>query len=445
MMPEPAANSDALREIDRRHVWHPYTPIDTWLHPEREPPVIDRAEGAYYVTREGRRLLDGFGSWWVCNLGHGYPRVREAVHAQLDRMAHVAIAGVVHEPAARLAERLSAVAPAGLTRSFYSDNGSTSVEVAIRAAFQYFQQNGQPERTRFVSLEGAYHGDTIGAVSVGGIPLFHERFGPLTFETLRAPSPAGGPTPDWHVEAFAALEQLVQQHADELAAVVVEPLVQGAAGMLMYPPEYLRRLRALCDEHGVLIIADEVFVGFGRTGTLFACEQAGITPDFLCLSKGLTGGVLPFAVTMTTERIFDGFRGTADRTFFYGHSYCGHPLGCAAALAVLDAFEHDGILERAALRSAEMGAWAAQMGVRDGVADARVTGTVAAIQLGGDADYSRQIGWRIAAEALDRGAWLRPLGNVVYLVPALTIEAHQLAELLEITSAAIDAALADAG
>lgn len=444
-MTERRPTSDELRAIDRRHVWHPYTPIDRWEQPGREPPVIDRAEGVYYVTREGRRLLDGFGSWWVCNLGHGYPRVRDAVRAQLDRMAHVAIAGVVHEPAAVLAERLCAAAPPGLTRAFYSDNGSTSVEVAIRAAFQFFQQNDQPKRRRFVSLEGAYHGDTIGAVSVGGIPLFHERFGPLTFETLRAPTPAGGHGPHWHVEAFAALETLMRDNASELAAVVIEPLVQGAAGMLMYPPSYLRSLRALCDELGVFLIADEVFVGFGRTGTLFACEQAEITPDFLCLSKGLTAGVLPFAATLTTERVYDGFRGSADRTLFYGHSYCGHPLGCAAALAVLDAFEHDDVLDNAAARSLQMQAWAQQMKGRPGVADARVTGTVAAVQIGGDSDYTQTVGEKIVGEAFDRGAWLRPLGNVVYLVPALTITAAQLDELLAITTAAVDAALTDAG
>lgn len=428
----------ATRERDRRFVWHPYQPTDRWLDPPFEPPVIAEAEGVWLTTAEGDRLIDGVGSWWVSNLGHGHPRVRAAMHEQLDRMCHVAMAGLVHEPAVQLAERLVAATPPGLDHVFYSDDGSTAVEVAIRAAFQYWQQNGAPERTVFLSLAGAYHGDTIGTVSVGGIPLFHRVFGPLTFETIQVPSPAVRPDDDWHVEAFDALETRLRAEAHRVAAVVIEPLVQGAAGMLMYPPSYLARLRALCDELDVFLIADEVFVGFGRTGTLFACEQAGITPDLMCLSKGLTGGALPFAATLATGRIFDGFRGGGDRTFFYGHSYCGNPLACAAANAVLDAFEQDDVLAASHARAEEMADALARIGEHPGVSRTRQTGLIGAVQLGdGSSDYASELGWRVYKAALDRGAYLRPLGNVIYFVPALTIEPDELAQLMSIAEAAI--------
>lgn len=432
-----SAATPPLIAADRQYVWHPYTDMDAWCAASPQP-VIVGANGPHIHTDDGRTLIDGVGSWWVTNLGHGYPRVRDAMAAQLEAFSHVAIAGLVHAPSVRLAERLAKVAPPGLTRTFYSDNGSTAVEVAVRGAFQYWQQNGAPKKRVFVSLEGAYHGDTIGAVSVGGIDTFHKVFGPLLFETIRAPSPGRS----WYVDAFDALEKALRERHEEIAAVIVEPLVQGAAGMLMHPPEYLTRLRALCDELDVFLIADEVFVGFGRTGTLFACEQAGITPDFLCLSKGLSAGFLPFAVTMTTERVFDGFSGGPTRTFHYGHSMCGNPLGCSAALAVLDAFEQDGILEHAAKLESRIGAWLAQMAERPFVSDARHTGTIAAVQIGGTAAYDRPIGWRIYAEALRRGAYLRPLGNVTYFVPPLTTPLPVLDELLAIAEEAIDAAIA---
>lgn len=430
------ADAARILETDRRHVWRPYTAHDEWLSAP-DPPVVSRAEGPYLYTVDGRRLIDGVGSWWVSALGHNHPRVVAAIGEQLGRMAHVALAGLAHEPAALLAERLVAVVPPGLERVFYSDNGSTAVEVAIRAAFQYWRQNGRPERRLFVSLSGAYHGDTIGTFSVGGIDTFHATFADLLFETLRAPSPAT----TWYEDAFARVEALLDERANEVAAVVVEPLVQGAAGMLMYPPEYLRALRGLCDRHDVFLIADEVFVGFGRTGTLFACEQAGITPDFLCLSKGLTGGALPFAATVVTERVFEGFRGERGRMFHYGHSYCGNPLGASAALAVLDAFAHDDVLGHAAVLAGRIEAWVGRMRTVAGVSDARRTGTIAAVQLGGASDYDASVGWRVYAEAMRRGAYVRPLGNVSYLVPALTMPVAVLDELLEIAGESVERAL----
>lgn len=418
---------DKIRSWDRTHVWHPFTSVDEWE--AGSPPVIDSASGPFLHTADGRRLFDAVGSWWVSNLGHGHPRVASAMKAQIDRMSHVAIAGLAHEPSARLAARLAEVTPDGLTRAFYSDNGSTSVEVAVRAAFQFWQQNGRPDRTAFLSLEGAYHGDTIGAVSVGGIDEFHEKFRPLLFETVRAASPGSS----WHEDAFADLEARMRRDADRLAAVIVEPLVQGAAGMLMYPPAYLSRVRALCDELDIFMIADEVFVGFGRTGTLFACEQAGITPDFLCLSKGLTAGFMPLGVTMVTERVIDGFRGDKG-TFYYGHSFCGNPLGCSAALAVLDTFEEEPILENVAARGEQMQAWLD--GMAD-VGDTRRTGLIGAVQLGTTSDYTLPVGWEVYRHALELGAYMRPLGNVSYFAPALTITESELAELLSIAETAI--------
>lgn len=432
---------DQVLAWDTNHVWRPYTPIDR--HEQGPPPpVVRRAEHIYLHLDDGRTLIDGVGSWWVSNLGHGHPRVRAALHEQIDRMAHVAMAGLAHEEGARLAHRLVAAAPAGLTRVFYSDNGSTSVEVAIRAAFQFWRQNGAPERRLFLSFDGAYHGDTIGTVSVGGIPTFHDTFGPLLFETIRAPAPPEAENGE--EQAFGVLEAALAARASEVAAIVIEPLVQGAAGMRMHSAGWLARVRELCDAHGVLLIADEVFVGFGRTGTLFACEQAGITPDFLCLSKGLTAGMLPFAATVTTERIFDGFRGGPERTFFYGHSYCGNPIGCAAAHAVLDTFEQDPVLENVGQRSAELERWLTRMGERPEVAHVRRTGLIGAIQFaeGDGSDYLARTGWNVYEQALARGAYLRPLGNVTYFVPALTITAPELERLLHIAEESIDAALA---
>jgi adenosylmethionine-8-amino-7-oxononanoate aminotransferase len=429
-----------VRRDDLAHVWHPYTSIDAR---ESGPPIpiVERAEHIYLHTSDGQRLIDGVGSWWVSNLGHGYSRVVDAMQRQLAQMPHVSMAGLTHAPAATLARRLCEVAPPGLSRVFYSDNGSTAVEVAVRAAFQFWQQNGQPERQVFVSLQGAYHGDTIGTVAVGGIPTFHRVFEPLLFETVQVPSPGDA---NWAETAFAEMSKTIEAQHTRIAAVVVEPLIQGAAGMLMYPPSYLKQLRALCDAHGIFLIVDEVFTGFGRTGTLFACEQAGITPDFMCVSKGLTAGTMPFAATLTTDRVYDGFRGGPDRTFFYGHSYCANPLGCAAALAVLDAFEEDGILDNVAARGLELDVALADIATLPSVVDVRRTGLVAAIQFGGSqSDYLAQTGWRVFHAALKRGAYLRPLGNVTYLVPALTIASDELAELMRILRESIVAATSE--
>jgi len=430
--------SDILAQ-DHRHIWHPYTQHDAWVL--EEPPVIASAQGIWLTDEDGRRWMDGSGSWWVSNLGHGYPRVREALHAQLDKASHVMFGGATHAPAATLAARLAAVAPPGLTRTFFSDNGSTAVEVAIRVAYESWQQSGATARRRFVTLEGAYHGDTLGTVSLGSIAAFRHRLDGLLFDVLSIPAGDGAVGTAWESEMIDALEALLDARGHEVAAVVVEPLILGASGMRMYSAATLRRMFELAKAAGALFIADEVFVGMGRTGTLFACEQAGITPDLLCLSKGLTAGSLPFAVTLATEELFDAFRGERPRMFHYGHSYCGNPLGCAAALATLDAFAEDGILEQSALRAAQMWSATAAWQHWAGVAEVRQTGLVLAVQLSAGSDYADPIGWRVAKAAAARELLIRPLGNVVYLVPALTISEPELGEMLERFGSAIQSAI----
>lgn len=424
-----APTRSEIIEGDRRHVWHPYTQHDDWE--QSEPLVIASAEGIWLTDEDGRRFMDGSGSWWVSNLGHGYARVREAMHRQLDRASHVMFGGATHAPAVALAERLAAVAPSGLTRTFFSDNGSTAVEVAVRAAYESCRQRGDTKRRRFVTLSGAYHGDTLGTVSLGSIASFRHRLEGLLFEVLSIPTGDGATGSDWEAEMLASLEELLRSRGDEVAAVVVEPLILGASGMRMYGAATLRAMHRATKAAGALFIADEVFVGMGRTGTLFACEQAGIAPDLLCLSKGLTAGFLPFAVTMATEEIFDAFRGEPSRMFHYGHSYCGNPLGCAAALATLDAFAQDGILERAGERARTMAEVTRPWGSLAGVAEVRQTGMVLAVQFAGASRYGDPIGSRVAKAAAERSLLIRPLGNVVYLVPALTLTDLELRDMLD--------------
>ena len=433
-----ATTRSDIVELDHRHVWHPYTQHDEWV--TNDPLVVASAEGIWLTDENGQRWMDGSGSWWVSNLGHGYPRVREALHAQLDKACHVMFGGATHAPAATLAARLAAVAPPGLTRTFFSDNGSTAVEVAIRIAYESWQQSGATARRRFVTLEGAYHGDTLGTVSLGSIAAFRHRLDGLLFEVLSIPAGDGAVGTAWESEMVGALAALLAARGDEVAAVVVEPLILGASGMRMYSAATLRRMYELAKAAGALFIADEVFVGMGRTGTLFACEQAGITPDLLCLSKGLTAGSLPFAVTLATEELFDAFRGERPRMFHYGHSYCGNPLGCAAAIATLDAFAEDGILEQSALRAQQMQRATADWRQWPGVAEVRQTGLVLAVQLSAGSDYADPIGWRVAKAAAACELLIRPLGNVVYLVPALTISEPELDDMLERFGSAIRSA-----
>jgi adenosylmethionine---8-amino-7-oxononanoate aminotransferase len=423
-----------LVAADRARLWHPFTQQRGW---EAEDPVIvERAEGCELVDADGRRYLDGVSSLW-CNVhGHRHPRIDAALRAQLDRVAHTTMLGLTHPPAIELAERLVAIAPPGLTRVFYSDSGSTAAEIALKMAFQFWQQRGGRHRrkTHFVSLGMAYHGDTLGSVSVGGIDLFHSLYRPLLFDSLRAePGDA------------ADMERLLAAHSGEVAAVIMEPLVQGAAGMLVHPPGYLSAVRELCDEHGALLILDEVATGFGRTGRMFACEHESVAPDLLCLAKGITGGYLPLAATLTTERLYEGFLGEFDefRTFFHGHTYTGNPLACAAALASLEVFEEERTLERLAPKIDLLGELLAPLARHPAVAEVRRCGVMTGIELR-SYPLELRMGHRVTLEARRRGAIIRSLGDVVVLMPPLSIAEQDLRRLVAITADAVDAATSEA-
>jgi adenosylmethionine-8-amino-7-oxononanoate aminotransferase len=441
--------------LDKKFVWHPFTPMRQWT--DGAPLVIERAEGNYLIDSDGRRYLDGVSSLWVNVHGHGRPEIDQAIRDQLERMAHSTLLGLSHPTAAELAARLVACAPPGLARVFYSDNGSTAVEIALKLAFQFWQLAGRPEKRRFVHLEQAYHGDTLGAVAVGGIPLFHATFGPLLIESFAAPTPhpyrhpSGGSPDAVREQALAALAELLNAHGHEIAAFILEPLVQGAAGMLVHPEGYLAGAAALCREHDVLLIADEVATGFGRTGTLFACAQEDVTPDLLCLAKGLTGGYTPLAATMATQRIYDQFLGARPgdrRTFFHGHTFTGHPLGCAAALASLDLFERDRVLEALPTKIDRLrGALAARLADHPNVGDIRQRGLMVGIELVADRASAAPLpaeattGARVCTAARASGVLLRPLGDVVVLMPPLSITHDEIDALVAAVSAGLAAVL----
>jgi adenosylmethionine-8-amino-7-oxononanoate aminotransferase len=414
-----------------------------------EPPlIIDRARGCFLIDLDGREYLDGVSSLW-CNVhGHRVPELDDAVRAQLDRVAHSTLLGISNVPAVRLARRLVELAPPGLTRVFYSDDGATAVEVALKLAFQYWRQCPQPrpEKTQFLSLQAAYHGDTLGGVSVGDIGRFHGLFAPLLFPTLRAPSPycyrcpLGLERSRCRIDCVEALADLVRRHAATLAAVVVEPLVQGAAGMITAPEGYLRRVREVTRECGVLLIADEVAVGFGRTGTMFACAQEGVVPDFLCLAKGLTGGYLPLAATLTTDEVYRAFLGRPEegRTFYHGHTYTGNPLGAAVALANLELLETSGTLAEVTAKAERLRSHLARMAELPCVGDVRQRGLMAGIELVQDRSAKRpfppewRTGARVCRLARERGVLLRPLGDVVVVMPPLAIDLSLLDHLCDV-------------
>jgi adenosylmethionine---8-amino-7-oxononanoate aminotransferase len=416
-----------LAASDRRHLWHPFTAQHAWCE-EELPLVIDHAEGTSLYDTDGRGYIDGVSSLW-CNVhGHRHPAIDDAVRGQLGRVAHSTMLGLSHEPAIELAERLVEISPAGLTRVFYSDSGSTAVEVALKMAYQWWAQRGESERTGFVCLENSYHGDTLGAVSVGGIDTFHALYRPLLFDSFRA---RAGDADD--------LAEVLERHGSRIAAVVVEPLVQGAAGMLLQPRGYLHAVRELCDRHGVLLICDEVATGFGRTGRMFACDHEDVSPDLLCVGKGLTGGYLPLAATLTSERIYEGFLGRPEehKTFFHGHTYTGNPLACAAGVATLDLFEHERTLELLAPKIELLARTLAhRVAILPAVAEVRQRGFMVGIELHSD-DPEARLGHQVTLAARRRGAIIRPLGDVVVLMPPLSISEADMARLVAITASSI--------
>ncbi len=448
-------NAIDLAARDLRVLWHPCTQMKDheWL-----PLVpIARGEGVWLHGHDGRRYLDAISSWWVNLFGHANPRINAAVTAQLARLEHVILAGFTHEPAVTLAERLTALAPAGLTRCFFADNGSSAIEVALKMSFHYWRNAGRTGKRRFVTLANSYHGETLGALAVGHVELYREIYHPLLMDVIAVPSPDGyGREPGeteaaYSRRAFAAMEETLARHADEVCAVIVEPLVQCAGGMRMYDPVYLELLREACDRHGVHLIADEIAVGFGRTGTLFACEQAGIAPDFLCLSKGLTGGYLPLSAVLTGERVYAAFYDeyASQRAFLHSHSYTGNPLACSAALATLDIFAEDGIIERNRALARHLGEACAPLATLRHVAEVRQRGMIVAVEMSRDGDRHTPFPWqerrglRVYRHALEHEALLRPIGNVVYFMPPYVIEPDQIDQLVATARAGIEGATCD--
>ncbi len=445
-------DNSALMQRDLRVLWHPCTQMKD--HETLPLIPIRRGEGVWLEDFEGNRYIDAISSWWVNLFGHANPRINAAVTAQLERLEHVLLAGFTHEPAIELAERLVEITPEGLERCFFADNGSSAVEVALKMSFHYWLNSGKPGKTRFVTLGNSYHGETLGALAVGDVALYKQTYQPLLLQPITVPSPdcfEREPGSSWEEHSrrmFVQMEQTLERHADEVCAVIVEPLVQCAGNMRMYHPVYLRLLREACDRHGIHLIADEIAVGFGRTGTLFACEQAGISPDFLCLSKGLTGGYLPLSVVLTQEAVYQAFYDDYEKltAFLHSHSYTGNPLGCAAALATLSIFENDPVIEKNRETAKKMGEAVAHLREHPHVGEVRQTGMILAIEMVKEKasrtpyPWQERRGLRVYRHALEQGALLRPLGNVIYFMPPYVIQAPEIDELARIATEGIELA-----
>ncbi len=457
--PAPLTLADRWRQRDLAVLWHPCTQMRE--HPDTLPLVpIARGEGPWLIDHDGKHYLDAVSSWWTNLFGHAQPRIGAAIAHQATQLEQVMLAGFSHEPAVALAERLLAIAPrqagrAPLAKVFYADNGSAGVEVALKMAFHYFRNRGEHHRTRFVALENGYHGETRGALSVGDIRLFRRVYAPLLTEALFAPSPdaylaePGQSAAQRAHQAADALATLFDQHPGEICAVILEPRLQCAGGMRMHDPVYLQRARELCDANGAFLIADEIATGFGRTGTMFACEQAGVMPDLLCLSKGLTGGFLPLSAVLATQALYDAFLDESrERAFLHSHSYTGNPLACAAALATLDIFASEDVIARNRGTAEVMARLAAPFNDHRHVADVRQAGMVVAFELTRNGDKhtpfpaEARVGLHAYTAALKRGVVLRPLGNVLYWMPPYCVEDEHLDLLAQTTLAAIEEAVA---
>lgn len=447
-------NADLARR-DLAVLWHPCTQMHD--HESFPPIPIRRAQGVWLEDYEGKRYLDAISSWWVNLFGHANPRINAAISAQLADVEHVILAGFTHAPAVQLSEELVRIAPPGLTRCFYADSGSAAVEIALKMSFHYWHNRGEKNKTRFVSLQNSYHGETLGALAVGDVALYKDTYRPLLLQAYNVRSPdcylrdAGESCADYARRAFADMEELLARAHGEICAVIVEPLVQCAGGMRMYDPVYLQLLRAACDRYGVHLIADEIAVGFGRTGTLFACEQAQIAPDFLCLGKGLTGGYLPLSVTMMREEIYQAFYCdfSARKAFLHSHSFTGNALACAAALASLKIFRSDDVLVRNRTLADAMAKACAPLHDHPHVAEVRQRGMILAIEMVANKktraayDWRERRGLRAYRHALNAGALLRPLGDVIYFMPPYVITADEIVQLGMIARDAIAHATAD--
>jgi adenosylmethionine-8-amino-7-oxononanoate aminotransferase len=429
-------DTQTLIRLDRQHVWHPFTQMKQWL--AGDPLVITDAQGMYLIDSEGRRYLDGVSSLW-CNVhGHCVPQIDQAIRRQLDRVAHTTMLGLASEPAILMADRLMRLVPAGLSKIFYSDSGATATEIAFKLAVQYWHNLGRGEKNEFIGFAQGYHGDTVGAMSVGRTEGFHRPYFPLLFKTHFAPSPDifHSPTPRdpdaVKRSVLSALSEILSHHRQRIAAVSIEPIVQGAAGMIVHPPGFLAEVRKLCDDADVLLVADEVAVGFGRTGRMFAVEHESARPDLLCVGKGISGGYLPLAATFATQRIFDAFLGEPDenKTFFHGHTYTGNPLACAAALASLDLFQENQLLENVRKKSAKLAEMLADLRSLPHVGDVRQKGFMVGIELSGF-DPRRRTGAVVCAAIRRHGVILRPLGDVIVLMPPLAMGLDDLGRIVD--------------
>ncbi len=438
-----------IERLDKEYLWHPFTQMKEWAG--EEPVIITEGRGSFVRDISGRWYIDGVSSIWVTVHGHRKKEIDAAIKEQIDRISHSTLLGLTHPPAALLAGMLVKITPEGLCRVFFSDNGSTAVEIGLKMAFQYWQLRGDRRRTKFLSLSNAYHGDTIGAVSVGGIALFHEIFSPLLFRTYRAPSPycyrceLGGRYPSCRLLCLEKTEEILKRHHEEIAALIIEPVVQGAAGMITSPPGYLKGVRRLCSKYKVLMIADEVATGFGRTGRMFACEHEGVSPDILCLAKGITGGYLPLAATLTTEKIYRAFLGRYEdlKTFFHGHTYTGNQLACASAIANLRLFRKERTLQKMQGKIALLKKELERISELPHVGDVRQAGFMVGIEIVKNREtrepypLKEKTAWRICGRAREKGLLIRPLGNVVVLMPPLGISRRELKILSGITAEAV--------
>ena len=443
-----------LQQRDLAHIWHPCSQMKDY---ETLPPIIvDHGKGSYLYAADGTAYLDIISSWWCNLLGHCNPKINAAITKQLESLEHVIFVNFTHEPAIKLCEELVKVLPQGLNKFNFADNGSSSVEIALGIAFQYQLQTGHPEKQRFMCLSEGYHGETIGALSVGSMDLFAQTYKPMMMNNIHVQAPDCYRCPfnkdreHCQCECFKFAEEEFAKHAKETAAIIVEPIVQGCAGMRIYPALYLQKLRKLCDEYGVLLIADEIATGFGRTGKMFACNHAGITPDIMCISKALTGGYLPMAIVCTTDKIYDAFYDDYNKgkQFMHSHTYAGNPIGCATALAMLNIMKEENILENAAQKAKYFhAALDATFGKHKNIGEIRHIGLINAMELVTDKEHKTgfngnlRIGYEIYKKALTHGLLLRPLGNVIYFNPALNIAKEDMDKAVALAKQSIDEVL----
>ncbi|MCX5804587.1 MAG: adenosylmethionine--8-amino-7-oxononanoate transaminase [Proteobacteria bacterium] len=444
-------DKEKLTEWDKTYIWHPFTQMKDYM--DMHPLVIEKGEGCYLVDIDGKRYIDGISSLWVIIHGHGKKELVEAIKKQAEALCHSTLLGIANVPSVVLAKMLIDISPKSLSKVFYSDNGSTSVEIALKMAYQYWQQKGEKKRKRFISFTNGYHGDTIGAVSVGGIDLFHKVYGPLLFKTYKSPAPYCYRCPlklekeSCGMACIQQFEEVVRKHRDEVCAVIIEPVVQGAAGIIVQPEGFLSAIYKIAKDNGLLFIADEVATGFGRTGTMFACEKEGVEPDFLCLAKGVTGGYLPLAATLATDEIFKGFLGQFEdfKTFFHGHTYTGNPVACSVAIENLNLYKKESTLENLQTKIALLTRELQKFNGLSHVGEIRQAGFMVGIELVKSKKTKHpyqpkeKIGQQVIMEARKRGVIIRPLGDVIVLMPPLAIEESTLQELVNVTYESIKA------